>query len=351
MPKATWMLYVGVIFLAAACGSKSAPGGGEVSLDDVGEVSPDGRGGGGDVHIVPGDIKEREDAPWFDVPADELVVPSEMTTKEVAPDVWVPQECQSHEDCEAIGMCVEVSPGSGQMVCAPYCMEECPADWECKSIYVDGPDPVSLCVPPSEMICSVCSTDSQCLYAGSICIKGEGAVGFCGEFCHPEESPECPDGFECGLVKGKAGENLGYQCRPPAGQCCVAGKLKSCDDENPCTADLCDPSVGCQHKNIDGPCEGPEPCADYKCVNGACIGLPVTQDLILDGIDEDCDGLTDEDWLLAARIVAPVFSGTAHKVTGGGLTIRGVLSGPPSAGILEGGDLKVIPVTTKLKSE
>jgi len=339
------------VLLVLSCGSKGAPGSGETTTEETGETIPEIREQN-EVHIKPSDIREPEDLFWPEALVEDVQIPPEVVTEVVVPtDVWTPQECQSHDDCNGEGMCVEVSPGSGQTICAPFCVEECPADWECKSIYVDGPDPVSLCFPPSDMICSVCSTDAQCIYAGAICIKGEGAVGFCGEYCHPEESPDCPEGFECGLVKGKDGANLGYQCQPPAGNCCVAGKLKSCDDENPCTADLCDPSLGCQHNNIDGPCEGPEPCADYKCVNGACIGLPVTEDLILDGIDEDCDGETDEDWALGARIVAPLFSSTGHKVTGGGLTVRGVLSGPPSGGVLSGGDLKVIPVTTKLKSD
>jgi len=330
----------------AACGNKGTVTPSEV-VAEVGPQIPSDVSGEG--HVVQPDAVG-EELPPPEVTPEDNYIPPDLVPEDLPPvtDIWTPQECQSHADCEGIGMCVEVAPGSGQTVCAPYCVEECPGNWECKSIYVDGPDPVSLCFPPTETICSVCTANSQCILAGALCLKGSGALGFCGKFCHPEESPECPEGFECRIAKNPNGDPLGHQCQPPLGSCCVAGKLKECDDDNPCTSDECDPSLGCQHINIDGPCEGPEPCADYKCINGACIGLPITEDLILDGIDEDCDGLTDEDWALGAQVVAPVFCATGHRVTGAGVTVRGALSGPPVAGVAQGGDFKVFPVTTKL---
>ncbi len=344
--KMLTFVVLGTLF---ACGGKGTTtekdlGAGDLSGADVLDVI-------GEVHVKPSDAVEPEDLLFpevspTDATSDGLV---EDLATDVPVDVWTPEDCQSHEDCHGEGMCVEVAPGSGKTICAPFCVEECPGGWECKSVYVDGPDPVSLCFPPTETICAVCTQDAQCLFAGALCLKGSGSVGFCGKYCHPEDAPECPDGFECRAAKGKNGENMGYQCQPPEASCCVAGKLKDCDDENPCTLDFCDPSLGCQHTNIDGPCEGPEPCADYKCINGACIGLPVSEDLILNGIDDDCDGEIDEDWALAAKVVAPVWSATGHIFKGGGLTVRGVLSGPPVVGVSSGGDFKVFPVTTKLK--
>jgi len=207
-----------------------------------------------------------------------------------------PTPCKTHADCEGIGLCVQVTPGSGTYVCAPYCQEECPADWECKSVAVDGPDPVSLCLPPVETRCQGCSKDSECLFPGALCIKGSGTVGYCGRLCDPDED-DCPDGFVCDMAKDKNGKPLGNQCMATPGTCCVAGKLKSCDDKNPCTLDFCDASLGCKHSNLDGPCEGEnEPCHEYKCVNGACVCFKVPLDITMDGSDDDRYGLVDEYW-------------------------------------------------------
>ncbi len=350
MLRISWTLLVVVALFAGACGGKGSPtekdaGGDDVSVSDAADAR-------GDAQVVPPDVTDPDDLMIFkDTGIPDLLL--DVSPPDVLPDIpvdiWTAQDCQSHEDCDGEGMCVEVAPGSGQTVCAPFCVEECPGGWECKSVYVDGPDPVSLCFPPLETICSVCNQDAQCLYAGALCLKGSGSVGFCGKYCHPTDSPECPEGFECRAALGEDGENMGFQCQPPEGSCCVAGNLKGCDDENPCTADSCDASLGCVYTNIDGPCEGPEPCADYKCLNGACLGLPITEDLIINGIDDDCDGEIDEDWALTAKVVAPIFSATGHVFKGGGLSIRGVLSGPPVVGVSAGGDFKVFPVTTKLK--
>jgi len=346
-------LFAAIFFALPACKNKTAPavpvdvatdGRGDVQKDgnaDVVFVKPDVDDAGEDKDIIVGDTVETTPIPDDVEPAPDV--------QDTAPDVWTPTPCKSHDDCEGLGLCVELAQGAGEYVCAPYCMEECPADWQCKSMYVDGPDPVSLCFPPGETICSVCSVDKDCLFAGSLCVKGGGALGFCGKYCHPEDAPDCPDGFECLMATTNSGDKLGYQCMPTKGHCCVAGKLKNCDDDNPCTADTCEPSFGCEHGNIDGPCEGPDDCTEYKCVNGACIGFLITQDVTKDGIDDDCDGMTDEDWAYWLKVPVYGFSSTAHEVTGGPFTVRGSLSTPPAANVSSGGDFKVFPGTPKVK--
>jgi len=353
-------LHVGFALLACAalvCWGCSGGGGKTVGIDAAGDEWSIDERSEQDIRFGPSDVRPEVEDTGLDFGTDKVgdvpleVIPTEVVEEvvEVVSDVWTPQNCTSHDDCEGLGMCVEVSPGSGQTICAPFCIEECPGDWECKSVYVDGPDPVSLCFPPTKTLCMVCTTDAQCIYLGALCIKGSGALGYCGKYCHPEESPECPEGFECGLATAPDGSPLGHQCMPPPGQCCVAGNLKDCDDDNPCTTDYCDGSLGCMHENIDGPCEGPEPCADYKCINGACIGFPVTDDLIIDGVDEDCDGETDEDWALGARLPLGMFLSAPPLTLGGGMTIFGTVSSAPFAGASTGGDFRIAPVTVKVK--
>lgn len=348
-----------VLLCLSGCKGKSKT----IEKNDASDVARPGDASGedvvGDVHIIDPDVHVVPDSmPDFTKPDDATgdgTNPGDGGGdghavdgggQDAEPDAWAPQNCKSHEDCDN-GLCVEISPGTGKFVCAPYCLEECPQDWTCKSVYVDGPDPVSLCFPPTNTICMSCEKNSDCLFAGSLCVKGAGALGYCGKLCDLED-PDCPQGFECAMAKGKNGENLAPQCLPPAGFCCVASKLKSCDDSNPCTLDTCDPSFGCKHNNIDGPCDGPEPCTKYQCINGACIGIPVSLDVTLDGIDDDCDGLTDEDWAYGLKVPFHTFSSAMSTVKGGGITIKGALSTPPSGTRSSGGDFQVTPVTTKV---
>ncbi len=341
-----------LLFVSAGCGGKSkSVSKGDVKPADSGIPTPDVAG---EIHFKPTDIVADQglDLPEPDLPKDLAETAGDtdvalFDAADIQPDTWTPVSCISHEDCDD-GFCIEVSPGAGQYVCAPHCIEECPLDWECKSVYVvGGPDPVSLCVPPSDTLCGACKKDIDCLFSGSLCIKGGGTLGFCGKLCNLDDQ-DCPLGFECAIAKNTDGEDMAPQCMPPAGFCCASGKLTSCDDSNPCTADFCDASFGCQHDPVEGLCEGPEPCTNYVCMNGTCLGVPVTEDVTLDGIDDDCDGLTDEDWVLGLNVPFHTFAGSLGTISGGGITIRGAVSTPPTATVMSGDNFKVTPVTTKV---
>ncbi len=171
--------------------------------------------------------------------------------EEVAPEViWEPEPCQSHADCED-GFCVEVVAGSGQFLCAPTCIEECPGDWLCKAIHLDGPDLVSICLP------------------------GDGCLG-------------APEG---------------------------------------------------------APCNGPDPCLDYVCEAGFCVGTPVQLDVIPDGIDEDCDGQIDEDVYLGFRFLGGTFGAGSGIQSGGGWTLAGTAALSGYVGTSSSVEMTVIPGT------
>jgi len=77
--------------------------------------------------------------------------------------------------------------------------------------------------------------------------------------------------------------------------------------------------------------------------------MPITVDDTLDGKDDDCDGLTDEDWVTGLKVPVWGFASMVHKATGGGITVRGSLSTPPAAGTASGGDFRVTPGMNKVK--
>lgn len=92
------------------------------------------------------------------------------------------------------------------------------------------------------------------------------------EYCDPIEgcvySPYdgiCDDGDKC---------TVGDRCIAGA---CYPGPMISCDDNNPCTADWCNPLTGCEHAPQDGPCDDNDPCTGPDhCWEGRCETLGVT---------------------------------------------------------------------------
>jgi Dictyostelium (slime mold) repeat len=56
---------------------------------------------------------------------------------------------------------------------------------------------------------------------------------------------------------------------------CTSGSTISCDDANPCTDDTCNPSSGCVHSYNTSPCEDGNACTTADtCFFGSCLGGP-----------------------------------------------------------------------------
>ena len=71
--------------------------------------------------------------------------------------------------------------------------------------------------------------------------------------------------------------------------------IGSCDDNNPCTDDLCNPAVGCSHVNNTAPCDDHSTCtSNDTCSGGTCAGTPLNCDdgnaCTLDSCDPNCPG-------------------------------------------------------------
>jgi len=279
-----------------------------------------------------------DDAQGIDLLTD---VPGDLLPGDLPPETYTPIPCGSHEDC-GDGLCIEHPPGSGASICAPLCVDGCPPDWECQSVNIDGPDPLSVCLPPIDMLCAPCSADTDCIFVGSLCILEGGEEGYCGRGC-AEGAGDCPEGFDCQLVDDPDGEPIAWQCRPVPGACCASGEWVDCDDDNACTLDACVPGIGCVHEPQDVPCEGPAECTNYQCVNGECVGWAITDDLTWDGVDDDCDGLTDEDVVYGMSVDAWTYGGGLGVSEGGGLRLRGKINTPGFHGSSAGGVYVITP--------
>ncbi len=265
---------------------------------------------------------------------DSLPVDQDTTTEP-------PQQCHSNDECES-GICVQINPDSDVGVCTHTCTtdESCPKDWVCKLVYVEYPDVMSVCIPLTDTLCGLCESDADCLFPGSLCISEGAAYGYCGRACSMA-APDCPEGFECRIATDGQGKELGEQCMP-AGGCCEAGKYVSCNDGNECTQELCHPTLGCQNEPVEGPCLGDEPCTDYQCNNGECVGTPITVDATPDGVDDDCDGKTDEDAAANATVRGGTFGSCGGTWKAGKYAVTGVLSAPPYAGKSQAGQYRVV---------
>ncbi len=118
--------------------------------------------------------------------------------------------------------------------------------------------------PDSDVVVR-CVTDEEC--EGKVpglgpCERAVCSEGECGRAVS-EDGTDCEDGDPCT-------EN--GQC--VAGQC--VGDPVSCDDEERCTVDTCEPGVGCQHQALTGPCEDGDACTQGdECVAGHCQGEAV----------------------------------------------------------------------------
>ncbi len=159
--------------------------------------------------------------------------------------------CTQFDRCAA-GYC---HPGTGG-VC-PYCVH----DEDCLDIDPNLCDGLERCIngacaPDPETIVQ-CPTPSnpclaaQCVPETGLCVDVPRAAGF-----------PCADGDAC---------TGGDVCRATVAEC--VGTAVDCSDDNPCTAERCDPQRGCVFDVVEGPCTDNNACTQNdRCVAGRCMG-------------------------------------------------------------------------------
>ena len=217
------------------------------------------------------------------------------------------QSCSDGDACTILDLC-------GDGACSGALALSCNDDNPCTT---DTCDPQLGCRHTALVDGTVCDDGSLCT-AGETCRAGA---------CTPATSVSCDDGDACtadtcdrstgtcahpAVADGTACDD-GDACT--TGDACVAGGCvaapKDCDDANPCTDDGCGAGGACTHAPLTlvtvfcyggpagtrqvGACrDGSVVCANGQ-PSGACTGdqRPVAE--TCNAIDDDCDGLTDED--------------------------------------------------------
>jgi hypothetical protein len=133
------------------------------------------------------------------------------------------------------------------------------------------------CLPAVTTTCAPCVTDANCPTPGDLCLDIDGGR-FCGRDCsannvHGLPAGQCDPGYTCLDVGGAE------QCVPVSGSC-------SCLEEN--DGDL----RSCNNRNENGICAGTELCVAGFGWGGCTADTPDAE--TCNGIDDDCDGQTDE---------------------------------------------------------
>lgn len=106
--------------------------------------------------------------------------------------------------------------------------------------------------------------------------RGACTIGPCDDFNECTVNDTCIDGVCVGTpVSGNSCDADGDRCTE--GDACVDGVCTpgppaTCDDQNPCTDDRCDPPSGCSFVRDDrNPCTDADPCTADVCIGGQCV--------------------------------------------------------------------------------
>ena len=193
--------------------------------------------------------------------------------------------CDGNEECQS-GWCVQHLGGG---VCSQQCQEECPPGWSCQQVAGTDPDVVFICVSDFANLCRPCVTNDNCTSVGGAedaCVDYGPDGDFCGAPCGTDET--CPWGFSCQDVQTVSDSPL-RQCVIDTGEC-------------PCTESSVSLGLAttCSISNDNGTCAGTRTCTTEGL---STCDAPIPMAESCNGLDDDCDGESDEPTLDGGKYI------------------------------------------------
>lgn len=176
--------------------------------------------------------------------------------------------CTIGAECMS-GICLDAGDGSHQR-CSQRCDLNCPEGWRC------APDPRAdrgpgVCMQEELRLCAACQDDLDCGVNGADrCILTGPQAATCAQDCTFQS---CPGGYRCDRFT--TGDT---QCVPIVGCQCDGASLGV--------------QIGCPLSNALGTCWGQQTCGP---AGFTTCDAPSPQPEVCNGIDDDCDGLLDDE--------------------------------------------------------
>ncbi len=184
------------------------------------------------------------------------------------------EKCDADDDCES-SIC-DAAPGD-EKTCLRACTEGCDATFICTSFNSDARLAYA-CAPDRAGLCGECEADIDCAYPGDRCLS-IGGQNVCGRDCSFDKVT-CPASYKCSAsVTASNGATVTYQCEPTSGTCA-------------CTSAADGQTRPCEQSNQYGTCSGVQTCRPPNGYDACSARVPKEE--LCNGIDDDCNGQTDE---------------------------------------------------------
>ena len=207
--------------------------------------------------------------------------------------------CTSNDDCDN-SLCIEGVDGD---VCAKKCVADCPAGYRCSNVDIAGGDVATICTLAWGRLCDPCSLSGDCASLGiqdPACVDFGKAGHFCGAPCSTDD--DCPSTHRCADVKTVEAVTR-TQCLPKKatdgtdpGPCVCSKRAENLGLKTTCSVDNVGPGG-----SVIGTCVGERSCSKGGGGNGGGVAglgpceVPEATVETCDGLDNDCNGKTDDD--------------------------------------------------------